>query len=75
MKLLMYLAGFAAIAAVDFPKIIKQKQRRELTTYMAIFLLVLALAVFVSLDVNTPSPVKMIESFYRDVLHLSFKTS
>lgn len=75
MKLLMYLAGFAAIAAVDFPKIIKQKQRRELTIYMAIFLLVLALAVFVSLDVNTPSPVKMIESFYRDVLHLSFKTS
>jgi len=75
MKLLMCLAGLAAIAAVDFPKIIKQKQRRELTIYMAIFLLVLALAVFVSLDTNIPSPVKMIQSFYRDVLHLSFKTS
>ena len=75
MKLLLCLAGLAAIAAVDFPIIIKQKRRRELIIYMIIFFLVLALAVFVLLNPDIPSPVKIIQSFYRDFLHLSFKTS
>lgn len=75
MKLLLCFAGFAAIAAADLPGLIKNKQRRELAIYVAVFFLVLAFAVLVMLDINISSPVKMIQSFYRDVLHLSFKVS
>lgn len=75
MKLLICFAGFAVIAASDLPKLIKQKQRRELIIYALIFLLVLAFAVLVVLDVKMPSVIKMVQSFYRDVLHLSFKIS
>ena len=75
MKLLLSFVALAAIAAADIPKMIKNKQRRELYAYIAVFLVVLAFAVLVSLDIDMPSPVKTIQSFYRDILHLSFKTS
>ena len=73
MKFLMCFAGFAVIAVKDLPCLIKAKQWVELSKYVVIFLLLLAFAVFVMLDVINPSPVKMMQTFYRDVLHLSFK--
>lgn len=73
MKLLLCVAGFAAIAFADLPGLIKQKQRRELVLYIIIFLLVLVFAVRVVVVGVPESPIKMIQSFYRDVLHLSFK--
>ena len=75
MKLLMCFAGFAVIAAKDLPSLIKAKQWGELFKYAVIFLLVLAFAVLVMLDLINPSPIKLIQTFYRDVLHLSFKPS
>ena len=73
MKLLFCFAGLAVVAAKDLPCLIKAKQWEELIKYVFIFLLVLAFGVLVMLDDNSPSPVKIMQSFYRDVLHLSFK--
>ena len=72
MKLIMCFAAFAAIAAADLPAIIKAKQWTEFAKYAFVFLLVLVFAMFVLLDTNAPSPIKMLQTFYRDVLHLSF---
>ncbi|MBP8640832.1 MAG: hypothetical protein KBI01_08050 [Oscillospiraceae bacterium] len=73
MKLIMCFAAFAAIAAADLPSIIKAKQWVELAKYAFVFLLTFTFAVFVLLDTNTSSPIKLLQTFYSDVLHLSFK--
>lgn len=74
MNLLLVFSGFAVIAAIDLPGLIKNKLWRDLTIYSVIFLSVLALAVLIALDVGIPSPIKAAQAFYRDILHLSFKT-
>jgi len=73
MKYLLCLAGFAIVAALDFPSLIKSKKRRELAFYSAIFILVLAFAIMVVADGTMKSTIQMIKPFYRDILHLSFK--
>lgn len=72
MKLFLVFAAFAAIAGIDLPGMIKNKLRHDLAVYSVIFLLTLALAMLVALDVKVPSPIKAIQVFYRDILHLSF---
>ena len=74
MNLLLVIAGFAGIAVIDIPGLIKKKLWRDLAIYMAVFLPVLGLAVLAALGIKVPSPIKAIQGFYRDVLHLSFKT-
>jgi hypothetical protein len=66
---------FAAIAAIDVPKIVRGKRWRELIMYALVFLPVFALGIVLSTGTVIPSPIKTIQSFYRDVLHLSFKAS
>ena len=73
MKYLLCLAGFAAVAAKDLPGLLKSKKRRELAIYAAIFLLVMAFALMVVANGNMTSTIKTMQSFYRDILHLSFK--
>ena len=75
MKILLVLAGFAIIAAADLPGMIRNGLRRDLICYSAVFLLVLILAVLMALGVGVPSPIKALQAFYRDVLHLSFTES
>lgn len=75
MKLMVVVIGFAVVAAVNVPGMVKEKLWKELLKYAAMFLVVFALAVLVALDVNVPSPIKGLMTFYRDVLHLSFKMS
>lgn len=73
MNLLLVLTAFAGIAAFDVPDMIKNKRWRDFIVYSAIFLVVLVLGVLVALDVKVPSPIKAVQAFYRDILHLSFK--
>jgi predicted MFS family arabinose efflux permease len=75
MNLLMVFFGFAGIAALDLPGMIKNRLWRDLAIYLVIFVLVLTLAALMALGVEVPSPIKMIQVLYRDVLHLSFKPS
>jgi hypothetical protein len=73
MSLLFVLCGFAAIALVDLPGMIRSKRWRELLFYCVLFLLILALGVAMGLGVKIPSPIKGVQSFYQNFLHLSFK--
>lgn len=73
MKYLLCLAGFAAVAAKDLPGLLKNKKRRELWVYVLVFVLVLMFAALVMMDGNMTSTIKVLQSFYRDILHLSFK--
>jgi len=73
MKYLLCLAGFAVVAAKDLPNLFKSKKPRELAIYAAIFLLVLVFAFLVLGNGNMTSTIQIIQSFYRDILHLSFK--
>ncbi|CAB1252786.1 conserved protein of unknown function [Ruminococcaceae bacterium BL-6] len=75
MNLLLVLIAFAGIAAIDVPGMVKSKRWHDLTVYSILFLLVLVLGILVALDVKVPSPIKAIQAFYRDILHLSFKIS
>jgi len=75
MNLLLVFMAFAGIAALDLPGMVKNKRWRDLAVYSAIFLLVLGLGTLMALGVEIPSPIKAIQAFYRDVLHLSFKMS
>lgn len=75
MNLLLVIMGFAGIAALDLPDMVKNKRWRDLTVYSVIFLLVLVLGVLLASGVKVPSPIKAIQAFYRDILSLSFETS
>ena len=75
MNLLLVLMAFSGIAAIDVPGLVKDKRWHDLTVYSILFLLVLVLGILVALDVKVPSPIKAIQAFYRDILHLSFKIS
>ncbi len=72
MRLLLVFIGFAAIAAINLPGMIKKKLWRELAVYSLFFLAVFTLAVLMALGIKVPSPIKAIQAFYRDILHLSF---
>jgi len=74
MNLLFVLLGFAGIAACNLPELIKDKQWRDLIIYSILFTLVFTIAVLMALDITIPSPIKAIQAFFRDVLHLSFKS-
>lgn len=75
MNLLLVVVAFAAIAALDLPKMVKGKRWRDLSIYAGIFVLVFALGVLVALGVEIPSPIKAAQAFYRDLLGISFKQS
>lgn len=72
-NLLLVFLAFAAIAAIDLPAMIKSKQWRTLVMYGVIYLLVLTLGVLIASGIKIPSPIKAIQSFYQNVLGLSFK--
>lgn len=75
MRLTIVLIGFAAIAAVNLPGMIREKLWKELAKYLWVYLAVLLLGVLIALDVHVPSPIQGMMSLYRNVLHLSFKMS
>jgi hypothetical protein len=73
MSPLMVILTFAVIAAINLPRMIKNKQWHDVIVYSAIFALVFALAMAMALGAKIPSPIKAAQVFYRDILHLSFK--
>lgn len=73
MNLFLVIISFAAIAAIELPGMVKKKQWRDVVLYSIVFVPVLALAVLMAFDMKIPSPIKAIQTFYRDVLGLSFK--
>ncbi len=75
MNVLLVILLFTGIAAVELPKMIKNKRWRDLTVYSVVFLMVFTLGILIASDVKVPSPIKAIQAFYKDILGLSFKQS
>lgn len=73
MNMTVLLLIFAGIAALDVPGMVKSRQWRNLMIYAVLFLPILALGIMATMNIPIPSPIKAIQSFYQNVLHLTFK--
>lgn len=60
---------FAAIAAIQGPKIIKDKNWKEILCFMTLFLVGFALNLVLSAGIDLPSPIEVIMDFL-DVIRL-----
>lgn len=60
-------------ALVSYPPLIKGKKRYEIGVLSVFFLLAFTLSILQILDIPIPSPIKMIQAFMKDVLHLYFR--
>ena len=63
---------FIIMALSDFPKLIKDKKWYEVGILSGLYLCVFTLAALQSSGVVLPSPVKGIQSFITNVLHLAY---
>ncbi len=73
MKLVLSAVGLGLVLIADLPAILKRKDRRELIVYALIFLLMLVPGLLFLYGSGQPSPVKLLQTFFRDILGLSFK--
>jgi hypothetical protein len=63
---------FILLALSDFPKLISDRKWYEVTILSGFYICVFTLAALMTFGVTLPSPVKGIERFITDVLHLSY---
>ncbi len=63
---------FIILALSDFPKLIHEKKWYEVSVLSAFYIVVLTLSVLYTAGVTLPSPVKGIQYFIVDVLHLGY---
>lgn len=66
------LIVFLIIAAIDLPKLIRQKRRWELTAYIFLFAAAFIVAALQAKGVKLPSPMLMIDDFMKETLHISY---
>lgn len=63
---------FIILAISDFPKLIKEKQWYEVTVLAGLYVFVMTLSVLYAAGVQLPSPIKGIQNFIINVLHLGY---
>jgi hypothetical protein len=66
------LIVFGLLALSDFPSLIKDKKWYEVTALSCLYVLTITLASLMTFGVTLPSPIKGIEKFIVDVLHLGY---
>lgn len=69
---LLVIFIFAVLALSDFPKLIRSKKWYEVTVLSCLYVGVFILAVLQATGVKLPSPVKGIQHFIVDFLHLGY---
>ena len=74
MTLCLIGLAFVLMALFDVPSMVRNKEWKNLVVYSVIFLFVLTIGVLISFSVEIPSPIKAIQFFYENILHLSFKS-
>jgi hypothetical protein len=62
---------FTAIAAIQAPKIIKDKNGKEILCFITLFLVGFALNLLLSAGIDLPSPIEVIMDFL-DAIHLHY---
>lgn len=75
MNIVLLVTCFCGMAAMDLSGIIHEKQWRDLIIYGIFFVLVFALGMAVVMGIKVPSPIRAIQKFLQDVVHLSFQNS
>ena len=63
---------FALMALSDFPTLIKGKKWYEVSVLSGLYIVVFTLAALQTFGVILPSPIKGIQSFITNVLHLAY---
>ncbi|AIQ15117.1 hypothetical protein [Paenibacillus durus] len=62
MKIMAIILLFILLAGVDFPLLIKKRQKKDVVVYSVLILTGLTLSILVSFDVHLPNPSKAVES-------------
>lgn len=63
---------FILLALSDFPKLVSDKKWYEVSVLSGLYVCVFTLAALMTLGVTLPSPIKGIQNFITDVLHLGY---
>jgi len=71
--IVLLLISFVIIALISVPKLIREKQWRELIVYSGLFAIAVTLSVLLFYGVPVPSPIKGVQYIIKDVLHLNYK--
>jgi cyanate permease len=70
--LVLIIVIFLLMALSDFPKLIKDKKWYEVTVLSGLYVLTFTLAALQAAGVTLPSPIKGIQGFITNVLHLAY---
>ena len=71
--IILLIIGFAGIALLDAPKLIRNKNWKEFIVFSIFFVFAFTIAFLQTLGVNIPSPIKGIQYIIKDVLHLNYQ--
>lgn len=71
--IILLLIGFAGIALLDAPKLIKSKSWKELTVFSILFIFAFTISLLQIWGIKFPSPIKGIQYIIKDLLHLNYK--
>lgn len=73
MIIILDVLAFLVIAYFNVPKLVRAKEWRELTVFMALYALGMTLSILLIIGVTIPSPIKGAQYILKDVLHLNYK--
>ena len=63
--IVLALFAFLFIIAIEVPGLVKKRMWRELVAFAVILWIGMTLSILHILDVEVPSPIKLIEAFYK----------
>lgn len=70
--IILLLLVFVIVALRDAPELIRRKHWKELAVYSVLFLLAFVVAFLQVTGVEIPSPIKQIQFFLKNILHLYY---
>ena len=71
--IVLLIIGFAGIALIDAPKLIKDKSWKEFIVFSIFFVFAFTIALLQIFGVKIPSPIKGIQYIIKDILHLNYQ--
>lgn len=73
MTIILVVLAFLIIGYFNVPKLIRAKEWRELTVFLALYAFGMTLSILLIIGVTIPSPIKGAQYILKDVLHLNYK--
>lgn len=72
--IVILIVGFALIALVDFPSVMKARQLKEIVVYSSLFILAFVISLLQIMHIDVPSPAKGLWFLIENVLHIAYKS-